>query len=381
MSESFSVVNRPFIKMETGAGLPAPPHYSVGHYSLELSVNQPEATSKATETEEVVTFTFETIVTMVTTLMCVVGNALILIVASLTPAFDNFNKCYLFSLTTADIFLGLFVTPFCIFNTMFNKFIFNSDMFCCVEAYLMALFVMVSMISMGCLIVDHYVAVRKPDRYAIMMSVNRSLCWVVLTWVIATSFCCPPLFSLQKAFYYYQSFICIIDSKEQRAYFMTVMLLVTLPTIVAVMVTSRYLFTRGFKDQKKFFQRVYDNFSERSWNYYISFVITSMFYITWLPYTCIRLAEHFGDWKRDDVPAEIHFYCMWFGLSNCWTKFIVYLLMSPQFRQGLKEICESSDPEHDPYAAVCGQLCNSADSLASFDGDPRRMITIPPPRK
>nr|KAG5712439.1 hypothetical protein BaRGS_011413 [Batillaria attramentaria] len=288
------------------------------------------------EAEEV-TFTFETFVTMFTTLMCVVGNALILLVASLTPAFDNFNKCYLFSLTTADLFLGLFVTPFCIFNTMFDKFIFNSDMFCCVEAYLMALFIMVSMISIGCIIVDHYVA---------------------------------------RAFYYYESFICIIDSKHQRAYFMTVMLLVSLPTMMAVLVTSRYLFTRAFKEQKKFFQRVYDYFSERSWNYYISFVITAMFYITWLPFTCIRLAEHVAGWRRDDIPPEIHFYCMWFGLSNCWTKFLVYLFMSPQFRQGLKEICETNE-QHEGYA-LCGQLCSSIDSMESLDPN---IIRIPPPRK
>lgn len=53
------------------------------------------------------------------------------------------------------------------------------------------------MICMTYMNVDHYVAVRKPDRYGVMMSFNRSLCWIVLTWIIATSFCCPPLFSMQ----------------------------------------------------------------------------------------------------------------------------------------------------------------------------------------
>lgn len=90
-----------------------------------------------------VMFTLETFVTMMTTIVCVVGNALILVVASWTSAFDNFNRCYLYSLTSADLLMGLFVTPFCIFNTMYGKFIFSSDMFCCVEAYLMTLFIMV----------------------------------------------------------------------------------------------------------------------------------------------------------------------------------------------------------------------------------------------
>ena len=95
------------------------------------------------EEEEVFRFTFETFVTIFTTFVCVVGNSLILIVAARTTAFDNFNRCYLFSLTTADLFLGLFVTPFCIFNTMYGKWIFDSSIFCCVEAYLMALFILV----------------------------------------------------------------------------------------------------------------------------------------------------------------------------------------------------------------------------------------------
>lgn len=54
------------------------------------------------------------------------------------------------------------------------------------------------MICMTYMNVDHYVAVRKPDRYGVMMSFNRSLCWIVLTWIIATSFCCPPLFSMHS---------------------------------------------------------------------------------------------------------------------------------------------------------------------------------------
>ena len=123
------------------------------------------------------------------------------------------------------------------------------------------------------------------------------------------------------------------------------------------------------------FQGVYDYFSERSWNYYISFVITAMFFITWLPFTFIRLAQSVKGWSREDIPQEIHFYCMWFGLSNCFTKFIVYIFMSPQFRRGLREVCEIQGRQG---YAVCHAGCVSESSLDNYDPD---VITVPRPRK
>lgn len=121
---------------------------------------------------------------------------------------------------------------------------------------------------------------------------------------------------------------------------------------------------------------MYEYFSERSWNYYISFVITAMFFITWLPFTVIRVAQSMRGWSHEDVPQEVHFYCVWFGLSNCFTKFIVYIFMSPQFRHGLREVCELDG--HHPGYAVCQAGCISESSLDSYDPD---VITAPRTRK
>ncbi|KAL8625281.1 hypothetical protein ACOMHN_030044 [Nucella lapillus] len=110
---------------------------------LDYTTPRPDSPLRSENGEEVARFRLETFVAGLTTVVCVVGNSLILVVGALTPAFDNFNWCYLFSLTAADLALGLFVTPFCIFNTIFNQWIFKSDILCCVEAYLMAIFVVV----------------------------------------------------------------------------------------------------------------------------------------------------------------------------------------------------------------------------------------------
>ena len=59
---------------------------------------------------------------------------------------------------------------------------------------------------------------------------------------------------LQRAFYYNEAFLCVIDRQHQQTYFLTVMFMVTLPTGAAVIITSRYLFTHAFKDQKRFYE-------------------------------------------------------------------------------------------------------------------------------
>ncbi|KAL8625279.1 hypothetical protein ACOMHN_030037 [Nucella lapillus] len=134
----------------------------------------------------------------------------------------------------------------------------------------------------------------------------------------------------------------MIDAQMQQTYFMTVAFMVSVPAIVAVLITSRYLFTHAFQDQKDFYQRVYEYFSERTWNYYITFVIAVLYFVTWLPFTIIRVAQHATGSTLEGIPKEIHFYCMWFGLSNCFSKFIIFVFLSPQFRQGLREVCDFS---------------------------------------
>lgn len=70
-------------------------------------------------------------------------------------------------------------------------------MFCSVEAYAYTVLIMAKMYSLTWLNVDHYVAVRKPERYDMMMSSTRSLCWISFSWMVAISYCCPLLFSFE----------------------------------------------------------------------------------------------------------------------------------------------------------------------------------------
>ncbi|CAL1529648.1 unnamed protein product, partial [Lymnaea stagnalis] len=194
-------------------------------------------------------------------------------VASWTEAFSNFNKTFIYSLTLADLLIGLFITPYSIFLSVYKRWVYTSDMFCSVEAYVFTTLMTAKLYSLTWLNVDHYVAVRKPERYNVMMSPTRSLCWIVFSWIVAVSFCCPPLFSFQSAVFNKATSICMIDTKQQVAYMLTAGVLVSIPSLFAMAITSAYLFTKSFKKRIQFYEKVYVELSSRPRNYYITCIM------------------------------------------------------------------------------------------------------------
>ncbi|ESO86349.1 hypothetical protein LOTGIDRAFT_95891, partial [Lottia gigantea] len=268
-------------------------------------------------------------------LSIVISNCLILLVVSWTKAFKNVNKLFLFSLTISDLILGLFVTPFSIFNSLYNAWVFANDIFCCVEAYVLAAVVIAALYALALLQVDHFVAIRKPDRHHYMLSPARSACWIFIVWLVAVSFCMPPLISLRRARYYREAFICIIEAKKQRAYFMTAGLLITAPGLSALIYTSSYMFTSAYKKQLTFFYQVFPDRASRPLNYKINFINSIVFLLCWLPW-CLLRVHHVSVPRSDRAPPEIHFYLFWLGICTAFFKFIVYVIMSEEFRSGLR---------------------------------------------
>lgn len=69
-------------------------------------------------------FSIETFVTIAVTLMIVISNCTIVMVAAWTDAFHNFNKIFIYSMSLADLMVGLFVTPYSIFLSVYRKWVF-----------------------------------------------------------------------------------------------------------------------------------------------------------------------------------------------------------------------------------------------------------------
>ena len=154
--------------------------------------------------------TFECFLILLFNIFIVGGNILILLILFKTEQLVSINKYFFASMTLADLCIGCFVIPFSFLTSLFDQWIYGEH-FCNLEAYVAAIFWIASLYSLTWMSIDHYVAVRKPDRYESLMTPMRSLCWVALIWVAALSFCLPPLFGNSHAQYYKPAFLCIIN--------------------------------------------------------------------------------------------------------------------------------------------------------------------------
>lgn len=282
-------------------------------------------------------FSLETFIIIFETVVCITCNVLILLVLFWTNSLRNINKYFFCSLIFSDLLIGLFITPFCIFTSLYRSWIFTDKIFCQIEAYVVAILLIVGIYSIMWINVDHYTAIRKPERYEVLMSPMRSLCWIIFVWAAALSFCGPPLFGPEGAVFHEYTYMCVINTKVQRAYILTTSALVTIPPAIVIFITNCYLFTKSFRKKRDVFDKVFVDRAPRPCNYYINFVISLVFGVTWIPWVFYQFTHAFSDTVI--VPPKLQFYLMWLGFTNCFTKFFVYLAMSREFRNGLRQLC------------------------------------------
>ena len=70
-------------------------------------------------------FTWQTFVIIVITILIVLSNCAIIMVVAWTEAFSNFNKIFIYSLALADLLIGLSITPYSIFLSVYRTWVFE----------------------------------------------------------------------------------------------------------------------------------------------------------------------------------------------------------------------------------------------------------------
>ena len=295
------------------------------------------ATSTTTTTPSIqMRFTFDTFVILVIMLAIIISNVIILLVLFKTDALKQINKYFFCSLTVADLLIGVFVTPFSFWASLFDHWIYG-DQFCHIEAYVAAIFWIASVGSLTWISIDHYVAIRKPGRYETLITPMRSYCWIAFLWIGALSFCCPPLMGVARARYYREAYICIIDWKLQKAYFITAGILVIVPPIIALGISNLYIFTNAYKKKRLIYEKsmLPDDSSNRPDSYFLSFLTGIVFIGAWLPWSLLQIQELIA---KETKNPKVHFYFLWFAVANSFWKFITYTIFGQDFRQGLKDL-------------------------------------------
>lgn len=191
-------------------------------------------------------FGVETVAILTLTVLIIASNVTVLLVVVKTDTMSLLNRHFFVSLTVADLAVGVLIAPFSVWATVLDTWPYG-ERFCQVEACLAAALGVAAVHSLAWLSVDQYVAVRKPDRHATIMTPTRSACWVAVMWATAIGFSASPLFGdSSTARYYAEAYICAVDWTSQTAYFMTAATLVLVPPLVALTFANAYIFTASY---------------------------------------------------------------------------------------------------------------------------------------
>ena len=317
-------------------------------------------------------FGVETVVTLSLTVLIIATNVLILLMLFTTDMLALLNKHFFVSLTLADLCVGLFVTPFSVWTTVFDRWIYG-DRFCHVEAYVAAILYIASVHSLAWLSVDQYVALRKPDRHESIMTNTRSSCWVAFVWTTAVGFCLSPLFGPSTARYYSEAYVCVVDWSSQTAYFITAAILLVVPPLVVLGFANIYIFTATYERDKAVYDRAAFEpspsavtsdaravlvviESTRPELYAVNVIVGWVYVVVWMPWCILQLYGYLtasvtaDDTQRSTTSdavdatgsavtprlAALHFWLTWLAIGNSFWKFIVYVICFHDFRTGLR---------------------------------------------
>ena len=315
------------------------------------------------------TFSVEACILLLLTFCIISSNILILLVLFKTEMLKLLNQYFFLSLTISDLCIGLFIAPFSFWTSLFDRWIYG-EKFCHLEAYLAVIFWIASVYSLTWLSIDHYVAIRKQERYESIMTRTRCVCWVVLIWIAAFSFCSPPIFGTSRARYSRDAFLCLIDWNHQQAYFITSGMLIIIPPFMALSFANLYVFTSSYRSKRICYEQCTES-NCRPHLYVMNVIVGAVYVISWLPLCVLQLYEALsvdtppeidtadiltltqidtgqdmvasarGDLRLSETvaPGQVHFWLVWIAIGNSFWKFPVYVIWFHDFRTGLAMLC------------------------------------------
>lgn len=248
---------------------------------------------------------------------------------------------YLLSLATADLLCGLFIVPLSVYPALTGSWMYG-DVLCRFVGYLEVTLWSVTVYTFMWISVDRYLAVRKPLRYETVQTKTRCQCWMAFTWISAAMLCCPPLLGYNTPLFDDEAYICMLDWGNMAAYSCTLAILVLGPSVISIVYNYGYIFVMMRKiktgapiHDKEYATALAENLANPS--HIMSFALVFTFWISWMPYACVRLYELFTGTDIDN--PMLHFGVVWLGILNSFWKIIIMTIWSPQFRLALRIFC------------------------------------------
>lgn len=124
------------------------------------------------------------------------GNVLVLLAGAWLPKPRRAARLLVINLAVADISLGVLTVPLTSYNELVSWPF--GEKWCVVYTVTDTLLCTCSLFTLCAMAIDRYIGVTRPLRYNVIMTDRTVGAMLVVTWVLAWSVSCPPLFGWRQ---------------------------------------------------------------------------------------------------------------------------------------------------------------------------------------
>uniref|UniRef100_T1INC2 G-protein coupled receptors family 1 profile domain-containing protein n=1 Tax=Strigamia maritima TaxID=126957 RepID=T1INC2_STRMM len=146
-----------------------------------------------------------------------------------------------FSLTASNFVLAVLVFPFAVASLIKNEWIFGV-FWCNFTAFLTVLVTSASVLTIGVITVDRYLAIVRPLVYTLKVTRFRCTLLLLSVWIVAFSCAVPPLLGWSKFRYHNTEATCMADWSDDAIYTSFVLSTTILLPLGAMIVCYYFIF-------------------------------------------------------------------------------------------------------------------------------------------
>ncbi|XP_063954091.1 probable G-protein coupled receptor 21 [Lytechinus pictus] len=292
----------------------------------------------------------EALFVLLIAVLAVFGNVMNIVVIGGSKSLKNCQGYFLLSLAIADLGMGIVATIGIAPATM-HRWPYG-DFMCQFSSYVTEVCTRVSLIMIIGLSIERYIAVIHPFQYNRIVTKNRVLFTIIITWLLCLAFFLVLFTEVGLGYEFdLDKLACSAAYEDTMEYYIAALAILLVPSFAVITFTSISVHVRVLQSSKRrqiLFgrstsaspgngERFPMHFRRNMKAFKMLVIIAGVYYITWLPYTIIASLV-LATVCHKTLPSLVEFLAFWLTVSNSGFNVFVYFAMNRKFRNKAKDI-------------------------------------------